>query len=145
VENLNDTNLSPSPPFPKEENINLVPKIDPNIREITSIILSNLLQIINDLTRDLDETVTKLIKITIRTIEMTRTNRMILVIAARLKTAKFVIMMTLMTIKIILVTVIPTTTTIAMMMTMMTMKLISIKISINSIRIKPKISTIHKS
>ena len=27
-----------SPPFPKEENINLVPKIDPNIREITSII-----------------------------------------------------------------------------------------------------------
>ena len=55
VKNLNDTNPSPSSTSPEEKSINPAPRTDPNIIDTTSIIPPNLLQIIDDLTKDLDD------------------------------------------------------------------------------------------
>ena len=55
MKNLNDTNPSPPSPSPEEKSINPAPRTGPNIIDIRSIIPLNLLQIIDDLTKDLDD------------------------------------------------------------------------------------------
>ena len=55
MKNLNDINPSPSSLLPEKENINPAPTTGLNIIEITSTIPPNLLQIIDDLTRDLND------------------------------------------------------------------------------------------